>query len=380
MAAVRQAVPPLATLAAFAALVRQSAAVNEARVDPILEGAVLAAEQVQDVRIAIVEQQPELTATDFWTEVAITVIIDSNLASKLLSAAAKMIFRPIVRSNALFLALPKSEIGRQLAATAKEFEAVFPGSGRSVLREGSKKLPGTASTDALKLYHSSLRLFATQASKLDYAKAAVKVANQVARPKNRPRSIRRLGAPDSAGVAVLHSAMEYAAATRLGIRFTHAELERAAWSATSFDDLAALKLVVDWDDLSDPDEKDAFDAGLTTLRREVARFVEALIWSRMYAFSVGDLNRPGSVDNPPTTGQEGKTPFTTIKATLQDYWYDRFQPDADAYATSLGKQLANGRLAAALRLRVYFAAISYAVEKAGISLGRQALNPAPSSP
>ncbi len=143
------------------------------------------------------------------------------------------------------------------------------------------------------------------------------------------------------------------------------------WSTTSFDDLAALAVVVDWDDLTDPEGREDFSEGLIVVRREVARFLEALIWSRMYAFSAGD--RPGAGYNPPIAGQTGKPPFTTIKPPLQDYWRDRFQPDADAYTTTRGQPLGAGPVDAALRLRKYLAAISYAVEKAGIGLGRQTL-------
>jgi hypothetical protein len=361
--------PSLAARAAHAELVRQSAAVNEARAEPFLEGAVLAAEQVQDVRIAVLERPAELTATQFWTEVAITIIVDSNLASKLLSAATKAIFKPIVRINALFRVLPKSQLGRELSYAAKLADEVGM-SGRSVIRNGILGLPGTASPDALKLYHSGVQLLVTSGSKLDIAKAAVKVVNQVARPKNQPRSNRPLGGPDSAGVAVLHSAMEYAAATRLGIRFAHAAIERVVWTTDSYDDLTAIANEVDWGDLTDPKESDAFQAGLTVIRKEATRFFEALIWSRMYAFSVA--NRPGAVNNPRISSNT-TYPFPDVKPDLQNYWHDRFQSDADAYAITSGAPVQSGTFSDALRLLRYFAALSEAVDKYGMGIGRKTL-------
>jgi hypothetical protein len=211
-----------------------------------------------------------VTGAEFWTELAITVLIDSNLASKLLSAVTKQVFTRVIRSNALFQILPKSELGKALAAAATDVEEIVGrATARSVIKEGLANLPGTASKEALKLYSPTLQVFATQARKLsglDYSKAAVKVANQARQAKNRPRSNRPLGAPDSAGVAVLHSALEYAAATRLGIRFSHAGIERAVWTTPIFDDLLAILSVVDWDDLTDADERDAFSGGLTLLR------------------------------------------------------------------------------------------------------------------
>jgi hypothetical protein len=374
MAAARPDQIPLATRALFVEQVRQSAAVQEARADVLLEGAMLAAEQVQDVRIAVLEEPTEMTATEFWVEVALTVIIESNLASKLLAATTKKIFTPVVRSNALFLLLPKSAQGRELAAAGKVFEEVA-GSGRSVLRDGIAKLPGTASKDSLKLYHAAIQQLVTASSQVDLAKTAVKVTNQVARAKNRPRANRPLAASDSAGVAVLHGALEYASATRLGIRFALAGLERAVWTATRFDDLAAVGVVVDWEDLTDPQERETFSQGLAVLRKETARFLEALIWGRMYGFA--DAQRQPGVTSNPAIGSDATAPFTGVKKPLQTYWRDRFQADADAYAVTLGQTVVPAPVADAVRLRTYFGAVSAAVNKAGLDLGRQALLPAP---
>ena len=58
-----------------AALVRQSAAIDEARLDAFLDGAVIAAEQVQDTRLTVLEQPAELSATDLWVEIAIGLMI-----------------------------------------------------------------------------------------------------------------------------------------------------------------------------------------------------------------------------------------------------------------------------------------------------------------
>jgi hypothetical protein len=66
--------------------------------------------------------------------------------------------------------------------------------------------------------------------------------------------------------------------------------------------------------------------------------------------------------------------FLTLGPT---YWRDRFQADADAYAVTLGQTVVTAGVADAVRLRTYFGAVSAAVNKAGLDLGRQALLPAP---
>jgi hypothetical protein len=100
--------PSLPARANYIRLVRQSEAVTEARTDPFLDGAVLAAEQVQDVRISVLETPKAVTASEFWTEVAITLVVESNLAGKLVSLVAKQTLGKLIRLNAVFYALPKS--------------------------------------------------------------------------------------------------------------------------------------------------------------------------------------------------------------------------------------------------------------------------------
>ncbi|MCV0388010.1 MAG: hypothetical protein K5821_16780, partial [Nitrobacter sp.] len=122
-------------------LIRESAAVEEARLDILLDASILAAEQVQDVRLNVLETPAEVTGWQLWSQAAVVFLLESNLVGKALNTLTRAIVGKAVRTNTLFLALPKSESGKELAFFAKY---VYGGARGQVLRKGvpDLKLPG----------------------------------------------------------------------------------------------------------------------------------------------------------------------------------------------------------------------------------------------
>ena len=338
-------------------LMRESAAVQEARSDILLDAAVLAAEQVQDVRLNVLETPAEVSGWEIWTEIAIGFLIDSKLPGKIVSSLTRKIVGKAVKTNTLFFALPKSESGETLAYAAKN---LFKGSGRNVLRHGlpAIKVPGLSDKDALSLYHASIQLFVTEGSKTyeDILNAAVKAAN-AKRKAPTPRQNDPLPVSDSASVAILSAAQDYARASRLGIRIRHAALETYVRRGAQPPDLALVAETVGWDGLDDKEQQSELQS-LAAARDKYRLLLEALIWARLYDFREAP---PSPASKPPLLANQDK--FDGPKEALQRYWRGRFQALADQFATSRGATVVPGDATQSLRLRRYFAAINYQITR-----------------
>jgi hypothetical protein len=365
--------PPPALVEAVVQLVRQSAAVQEARLDALLDGATLAAEQVQDVRLQVIEEPAEVTGWDIFVEIAPILIIESKVPAKLLANLTKRLLGPAVRSNALFLALPKSQAGKELVKAADDLArlGLIP---RGDVAKQVAKLAGTASGDSVKLYSAGTHAIINFGSGTDYAQAVITAGQQGYRrataPTNPP-----LRAADSAGVAVVGAAMNYAAATRLAIRFSHARIEAFCRTEATLTDLAAVGVGMDWDPLEDPNERSPLPGGLAEARGQYQLFFEAVIWARMYGFSHASIGVPGSRNHPPISTNDPAAPFVGPKKALQQYWLSRFGAEAERYATAMKVKIPESPTAAALRLRRYLGDISTQVDVLGPRGALQPLRP-----
>jgi hypothetical protein len=362
--------------------VRQSAAVQEARIDAFLDGAILAAEQVQDVRIAVLEQPAELEGWKFWLDIAITLALESNLAGKLVNQLTKALFTPVVRSNALFLLLPKSQAGQDLVKVAKARSV--PGrkgaSPRytfdSVLKEGTRKLPGTASKESLKLYGASVRAIVNWTADLDFGNAVAQAANK-ARESGRPRRNDPLVVTNSPGVSILTQAQDYARASRLAIRIRHARFEAFVRSEAALPDLATIVEGVDWQALPSEDAADTLGPSLAELRSKYALLLEELIWARLHGFALKNPQDRAGAGVPRVRADEDQ-PYPDVNRQLQNYWFSRFRESVAAFTQQKGGQLSPGRTELAIRLRQYLAELSSQTQKLGLERNElQAAVPSP---
>lgn len=362
--------------------VRESAAVQEARLDAFLDGAILAAEQVQDVRIAVVEQPAELEGWKFWLDIAITLALESNLAGKIVNRLTKAVFTPVVRSNALFLRLPKSPAGQELVKVAKTRSAPRRKGAAprytfdSVLKEGTRSLPGTASKESLKLYGASVRAFVNWTADLDLGNAIAQAANKV-RESGLPKRNDPLVVTNSAGVNILTQAQDYARASRLGIRIRHARFEAFVRGEAALPDLATIVEGVDWQALPSEDGAETLGPSLAELRSKYALLLEALIWARLHGFALKNPQDRGGAGVPRIAANEDQ-PYPDVKRPLQDYWFSRFRQPVAAFVQQGGGQLSPGRTEMAIRLRQYLATLSMDTQKLG--LGRDELQAAVPSP
>src|SRR4051794_15685008 len=78
------------------AAIRLSAQQDLERLSVITDAAVLAAEQVQDVRLDLLEQGPKVTTSDLIFDALLTFALESPIAGLAAKALTQAIVRPIV--------------------------------------------------------------------------------------------------------------------------------------------------------------------------------------------------------------------------------------------------------------------------------------------
>jgi len=311
-------------------LIRQSCAVQLARVDAFLDGIVLAAEQVQDMRLKFLETPPEVPAWKIIGQAALTFILESTIAGAILTAATKAIFTPILRQHAVFMALPKSLDGKALAESAKLLERirgrqVSAAFQRAMVVRGLEEL----GRENVKLYHDFLEAIvhgsdAVGTNLTAVAKAAREV---VSGPSATPPPF--LGVEDSAGVGILAAAQHYASITRLGIQVRHARFEREVrQNICTADELEIIAELVSWDDLKlDVGGGRQISCNLGDIRTRYRIMFEAVIWTRVFGFDKS-RNYP---QTEPAEALGSKRKFVGIDVAFSDYWCKRFADSIDSW-------------------------------------------------
>jgi hypothetical protein len=336
-------------------LIRHSAAVQEARTEAFLDAAIVAAFQVHDVRLQALETPAELTGWEFFGELLLTIILESNVVGKILGKVTRKMFTSVLRTNALFRALPKSPTGKELAFYARFGRSLSTGKTfSSSLRGGFPEvgIPGLASKNPLKLYHTSIRRLVDLGSNDEMLSAMAKAGVQGYRSRKPWEEPTRTS--DSATMAVVSAAQDYARATRLGIRVSHSRIESYVRRGIPPAELVPIIDTLSWEPLDDSDVDDEA-TGLARLRDEYALLFEALIWARLYGFSQ-------SPDFPPLLQREDA--FYGVNEYVNTYWRRRFQSAADWYLTTVeGATVVRGDTNQALRLRRYFADLSLEMTK-----------------
>src|SRR5262245_53771459 len=115
-----QEAPASALQAEFAAvLVRESAIVEAERIQAVIDGVTLAGEQVQDVRLKLLENGPEVSTSMMVLDLFVFFALESTIAGKVLSAVTKGLLNRVLRSRAALELLPKSPYGRELRDLAR---------------------------------------------------------------------------------------------------------------------------------------------------------------------------------------------------------------------------------------------------------------------
>lgn len=363
-------------------LVAESSAVQRARAACFTEGALLAVEQVQDVRIANVEFPEQESGWTMWAGLAMTFLIDSNIATKMLKTVARVVYTSLTRANAVWLLTPKAPTGRQLAAIARrplKGPPIEPLSvrllGKNVLDQDAGGLTDPVTKDSIRVYHSVIAELAHHTSGLDFTKGTVKTVREMAQQAggSEPKVV-SVGLPPSylsVGVEMLSSAQDYARATILGIDIRAARIDTLLRTQVSARDIAVICEAFEQPDMrtaaADP------NVTLVAIRTQCASLFEALIWARLFGFRLEHPhNIPGRGYPAWRSSAGGYETLDFDQRALLDYWMNRFGKVIDEWVISKGMAsfYAQGVPARLMYLRGYFATVAHDFEGAAGELAR----------
>lgn len=314
--------------------IRQSRTIQLARVDAYLDGVVLAAEQVQDVRLSLLEEPTVVNGWEAAGSVLLTFALESTIAGKALAKVAKTIFTPVLRMNSVFRRLPKSADGHRLMEQARRLARMNdPGLSRvpgvaveriysrgstgaqtfaAVLQAGAGGKGGLQALgkENIILYHAWLEAVIRGGS-ASTEQNLTAIAKSVREARNRVFTAPSPGAAESKPVQVRALAYDYASLTRTGIQYQHDRLETLVRGRHVEPlGLEALAQLCSADDLN---------VRLIDIRKNYAVMFEALIWAQLYGCKR---------DQRPVSRGDGGFVFGAerVDQRLQNYWLERFEP------------------------------------------------------
>jgi hypothetical protein len=249
------------------AFMAHSSAVQLERIQAHLDGAVLAAEQVQDKRLEVLERGPEVSGTAVLFEFAITLILESPLAAKFLQKATKIIFTGVIKRRiaAAEGRLLAAELRRRTSQLRLVRQTRWPSVVQRLEAARIADLDISRIADELKTLHASFDTLGS-GSWRDYLIGAVKGARAAGAMmgKEQPH-----GDPsDTPGVRILSMVQSYAANHRLANRIDIADFE--FWLRSGLVAVEDVRNIFAWSSL---------DIGLEGIRDEAKRYYEVLIWS-----------------------------------------------------------------------------------------------------
>ncbi|HXG95494.1 MAG TPA: hypothetical protein VNJ06_00120 [Gemmatimonadales bacterium] len=289
------------------ALIRQSAIRQIECAQTIMDGAILAAEQVQDKRLELLEQGPEVSGFDVFIDFALTFILESPLAGKIFQTITTKMLLPRVRANQVaqakalrvlalkpgarlpggFLAVPERIVASQLAKRVKDLHKFE----RLLIETGSEEGP------------------------YPYMVAFAKAMKQAGEKERRPAPL--LEPSDTPGVAILDLAQQHLSKERLAIQIEHSMFE--LWVRTGQMSVEEARNTVQRESI----EASGKLFSLAEIKDRFKRHFELLIWTFL-------------LYERPLTGKAITTPRQTftltgyVQPSLIAYWMKRFiDPDTE---------------------------------------------------
>lgn len=300
---------------------KHASAIQLERIQALTDGAVLAAEQVQDKRIEVLERGPEVSGTSLLMEFAITLILESPLAAKALQKLTTVVLRPIIKRR---IAIAELRIRSSTLQLRKVSRTLSAPAALEAARQADLDVRRIA--EELRQLHQSFDQMGT-GSWRDYLIGAIKGgrAASAASGNEQPNS----DPSDTPGVRVLSLAQSYASNQRMVASVDLASLE--FWLRAGLVSADDLQAIFHWD---------ALNVSLDRIRDESKRYYEALIWS-LLLWQQAKVYREGLTKRSLTAPEQvfGNLADHTPSHLLH-YWLYRFVDP------SSGKQFAD---AAALR-------------------------------
>ncbi len=329
---------------------RQYAFLQVERTQALVDGAILAAEQVQDKRLDLLEQGPELTVSEVLFDVFLTMALESSIAGKVLAGITKKLLKPALSSVRVFSVLPKfalSERGRDLKWLSQTMKVW---GGKQVARNTIKKFLTPSNELTIAQYNRTLQVLYQGGSNVEQnltaiAKGGKAGAQQLLFHGRNPPPVLSFG--DSVSVLILSAAQIYASQQRLAIFLSYSTFEM--WLRLDLVEIEDMEMIC---------KSEITDEELTsinTLRDQYKLLYEAVIWTKLFGLDT-DLSK--------VIVNQGK--LRGVPNEHLKYWLKRFvnPKTGKQFSQGSGNQTAN-----VVDLLNYFISIAKTFGKAKRSTG-----------
>ncbi|SNQ62462.1 hypothetical protein [Candidatus Methanoperedens nitratireducens] len=300
-------------------LIHQSAHIQIERLQAFIDGITLAAEQVQDTRLELLEEGPEVDTVSAWADVLLVFVLESTIPGMILTTVAKKMIRPMLKTRTALSYLPKRSDFKDLKLYIKQMKTTY-GS-----QKAGQYLKTKLDGKQYNLYASGIRALAEMSPNAQLNFTALAKAGREAYYKDF-KQLSPLDATDTPGVSILNAALTFASINRNAIFYHHSLLEGIVrLGFMTGEDANQFIKIVEWE---------ALDEGLKSIRDRFKLLFEAVIWARLCGFS--KTTRKLVVKTYRGTVFEG------VDNRLVDYWLKRFGKQIEEWVKSLsGPQLAS---------------------------------------
>jgi hypothetical protein len=281
-------------------IVRDSKHVQTERIQAVVDGAVLAVEQMQDVRLEVIEKGPEVTVSDVAFDLFIGLCF--GVAGKALVPVTESIATELVKTATWYGRLGGNRPlfkGLRLVASLSD--------------EGfAQEWQGTLTAGRMKAYNDALRaalITGATEQAANLTESALDKGEELATGGSlSPLKRVDIEATDSPAVAVLGAAQSYSALQRAAIAAYHDAFELLARVEPTAEIFDAIRQATTNSDLG---------ADLIEIRDRHKLLFEAVMWTKLFGLDRERAWRSGNVFD---SGVE----LTGVTRPVLDYWTHRF--------------------------------------------------------
>jgi hypothetical protein len=303
--------------------IRASASVQTERLQAVMDGAMLGAEQVQDKQLELaMEEVKRVSAEEAFAIFLFMFALEAPIAAGVIGAAYRAILTPVLRSRFSFNRLPKSFQGAEISSFLRSLRAPGEPQAERVFADWFER-------DALrKIGPRDFSLYAEQiqdwlAKPAEYTVVGLK-AGAASNPVAAMRQPASPTPSDTPGVGVRGAIMALVANQRASISVTHSRFEQIArLGLLDREGLASLLQLIAWEEL--PMSLDKFRGGCKEI-------FEAVIWAQLYGFDF-KKGRPARVPTFPL-GFE----ISGVPGELVEYWGLRFDERIQAWSQEAARR------------------------------------------
>lgn len=327
--------------------------------DTLVDSAILAANQVQDIQAEIAKQGAKVSGGDIFFDVLISLTLSSTIAGAILKRATSSILSRVLRTRLAFYNLPKSAVGQ--AAQDRIASSIVASSRKVKLTSDFLTKQKDTITN---LYSDRVTEVVDDAQKL--LLTAAKTAGK------KKRKTVKLPQTDSPSVAIMDMAMNFARRQKTMNNIVFDALMNFINSTNVSNKLLAV-LIAEFQSHIEPIHED-FD--LSALRKQYKLYYEACIWTQIInwdKFGVDIVRNPSDEATisgiPPAFTQYAIHRFLVpIKSNQPIGEFKTFFEDAQGNQTVAVAKL----MRYLVRIRDEVAKLSNALDTPGLQVGQYA--------